>query len=258
MFWLSALLRPLLLPPLNLLLLMVAGFVLARWHPRSGRLVAGTAFVLLVLISTPFGANLLVQPLENMVTPLALSEPNQAQAIVVLAAGKLKKAPEYGGTDIPDYIALARLRYAARLQHQTGLPILVSGGNIPFAQQQDALALAMSRALREDFVTPVRWVESKSKTTEQNALFSADILREEKIDHILLVTDAMHMARANLAFTHAGLRVTEAPTMFFGNNVIEPQSFIPDAESLRRSAYASYEWMGLLWYRYWLTRSALT
>ena len=252
LFWLSALLRPLLLPPLNLLLMMAAGFLLCRRHPRSGSTLVGTAFVLLLLLCMPFGANLLVRPLENMATPLLTAEPGQAQAIVVLSAGKLHNAPEYGGADIPDYTTLARLRYAARLQHQSGLPILVSGGNAPFVKREDTLAQAMASALREDFRTPVQWIESRSKTTEENATFSADILRAEQIDHILLVTDAMHMARASMAFTQAGLHVTQAPTMFFSLRNITPQSFIPSAEGLRRADYATYEWIGLLWYRCWL------
>lgn len=256
MFWLSAFLRPLLLPPLNLLLLMAAGFLLVRAMPKAGRVIMVTSFVLLTLLSTSFGANLLVLPLEKMTSPLSANDRKQGQAIVVLAAGKLRNAPEYENTDIPDYVALARLRYAARLQHQTGLPILVTGGNVPFVTQEDSLAQAMAVALREDFLAPVRWIESQSKTTEQNARFSAAILEKEKIDHILLVTDAMHMPRASMAFRHTGLQVIEAPTMFFGHFSFEPHYFIPDAESLRRSAYAMYEWIGLLWYRYWLDRPA--
>jgi len=234
---------------MNLLLVTVAGFVLCRWHARSGRAVAATGIVLLVLLCMPAVANLLVQPLESQTAVLTPAARSQGQAIVVLAAGSEDHAAEYDGMDIPDYVALARLRYAARLQHQTGLPILVSGGNAPVDAPQRSKAQAMARALREDFATPVRWIEGQSANTEQNASYSAPLLRADGIERILLVTDAMHMPRAVMAFEHAGLHAIAAPTMFFGLERLTPLSLLPSAEGLRRSYYATYEWLGLLWYR---------
>ena len=55
------------------------------------------------------GAEFLVAPLERMTTPLSSPETSGAQAIVVLAAGRLQEAPEYGGRDIPDYIQLWKI-----------------------------------------------------------------------------------------------------------------------------------------------------
>ena len=234
---------------MNLLLVTVAGFVLCRWHARSGRAVAATGIVLLGLLCIPAVANLLVQPLESQTAVLTPAARSQGQAIVVLAAGSEDHAAEYDGMDIPDYVALARLRYAARLQHQTGLPILVSGGNAPAGAPQHSKAQAMARALREDFATPVRWIEGQSANTEQNASYSAPLLRADGIERILLVTDAMHMPRAVMAFEHAGLHAIAAPTMFFSLERLSPLSFLPSAEGLRRSYYATYEWLGLLWYR---------
>ena len=206
------------------------------------------ALVLMYFLCTEIGSNLLVRPLENMTAPLASSSDTRAQAIVVLAAGRLEHAAEYGGKDIPDYIALARLRYAAKLQHGTGLPILVSGGNVAADGAGTSKAAAMASALREDFVTPVRWIEGASENTAENARFSAGILRQEGVHRILLVTDAMHMPRAKMVFAQAGLDVVAAPTMFFAAQSMGPLDFLPSAEGLRRSYYAIYEWIGLFWY----------
>lgn len=206
------------------------------------------ALVVLFILCTEIGANLLVRPLENMTAPLASSSDTRAQAIVVLAAGRLGHAAEYGGKDIPDYIALGRLRYAAKLQHETGLPILVSGGNVAADGAGESKADAMASALREDFVTPVRWIEGASENTAENARFSASILRREGVRRILLVTDAMHMPRAKTVFAQTGLDVVAAPTLFFGDGSIGPFDFLPSAEGLRRSYYAIYEWIGLVWY----------
>jgi uncharacterized SAM-binding protein YcdF (DUF218 family) len=247
--------RDLILPPANLFLLIVIGLLIWRRWPRAGRIVAGTGFAALAFLSTNAGARFFVAPLERMTTPLRAPERAGAQAIVVLAAGRLQNAPEYGDRDIPDYIALARLRYAAHLQRITGLPLLVSGGNGSSgvdADPEDRIyekADAMADALRQDFGVPVKWIEPHSRDTGENAAFSAAILRPAGAKRILLVTDAMHMARAHAAFARAGLDVVDAPTMFFSYAKVPLAAWVPSAEGMRRSWYAVYELMGLVWYR---------
>ena len=244
----SGIARTLILPPFSLFLLIGAGWILHSWWPRVGRWVTGTALAVLFFLCTAIGAGLLVRPLESLTTPLASSMDTRAQAILVLAAGRLEQAAEYGGKDIPDYIALARLRYAAKLQHETGLPILASGGDALAHGDRTSKADAMASALREDFVTPVKWIEGSSRNTAENALFSAEILRQHGVSRMLLVTDAMHMPRARMAFAKTGLDVVAAPTMFLGAGSTHPLDFLPSAEGLRRSHYAIREWAGLFWY----------
>lgn len=244
---LNAVARNLILPPASLLLLTAIGLLLRRRWRHAGSIVAGAALALLVFLSSNAGAGFLVRPLEAMATPLRDPGNAGAQAIVVLAAGRLRAAPEYGERDIPDHIALARLRYAAHLQRRTGLPILVSGG----APRPGAtrLADAMAAALREDFGVPVRWVEGRSRNTAENAAFSAALLRVDEVERVLLVTDAMHMERARTVFQRTGLKVTDAPTMFFGEQARGLGAWVPSAEGMRRSWYASYELIGIAWYR---------
>ncbi len=249
--FLNAIPRGFILPPANLFLLILIGLAIWRRRPRAGRIVAGTGLALLALLSTNAVASLFVRPLEAMTAPLRDPGHAGAQAIVVLAAGRLQDAPEYEGQDIPDYVALARLRYAAHLQRRTGLPILVSGGVGAKAGEERAIPFgeAMAVALREDFGVPVRWVEARSRDTAENAAFSAAMLRKDGVRRILLVTDAMHMPRSRRVFEHAGLEVVDAPTMFFGDQARSVNAFVPSAEGMRRSWYALYELIGLGWYR---------
>ena len=107
----------------------------------------------------------------------------------------------------------------------------------------------MAVALREDFGVPVRWVEGRSRNTAENAAFSAALLRLDKVERVLLVTDAMHMERARTVFQRSGLQVTDAPTMFFGDQARGLGAWVPSAEGMRRSWYASYELIGIAWYR---------
>lgn len=247
--------RDLFLPPSSLFLVILIGLVLWRRWPRAGKIVAGIGLVALTLLSSSGGAEVFVAALEHQTRPLLAPEKAGAQAIVVLAAGTQADAPEYGGRDIPDYIALARLRYAAHLHRLTQLPILVSGGEgtIPVdpkaKERPTAKADDMADALREDFGVPVKWIEPRSRDTAQNASFSAALLKANGVTRILLVTDAMHMPRALAAFQRAGLDVVSAPTMFFSGRAQGPGAWIPSAEGTRRAWYAVYELLGLVWYR---------
>jgi len=236
-----------LLPPLDLVLVCCAGILLRRRFPRFGSGLSIGALMLLVVFSTRAGALLLVAPLENRTMPLADARAAGAGAIVVLGGGRLANAPEYGGADIPSYLELARLRYAARLQHETGLPVLVSGG-VPDGRGEPE-AESMARALRGSFDTPVKWLESRSDNTAQNARYSADTLRAAGVRRILLVTDAIHMPRALGIFKATGLEAVAAPTMLFSRDRLSVLDFLPDGEGLRRTHYALHEWLGLLWYR---------
>jgi uncharacterized SAM-binding protein YcdF (DUF218 family) len=111
------------------------------------------------------------------------------------------------------------------------------------------LADAMAAALHEDFGVPVKWLESRSRDTAEDAACSAEMLHKDGVRRILLVTDAMHMPRARLAFERAGFDVVSAPTMFFSDQVRSPGAWIPSAEGMRRSWYATYELLGIAWYR---------
>ncbi|RJG06644.1 YdcF family protein [Noviherbaspirillum cavernae] len=237
----------LLLPPVNLVLLCAAGLCLRPRWPRAGVAISAGALIVLLVLSTCAGALLFVSPLEQRTTPLASPRDAGAQAIVALGGGRMKSAPEYGGKDGPSHVALARLRYAATLHRETGLPVLVTGG-VPDASAESEAA-GMARSLRDDFGVPVQWLEERSSNTAENAAFSARILKGAGVKRILLVTDAMHMPRSKAIFEAAGLEVAAAPTVFFSRERLTPLDFIPTGEGLRRTHYAMHEWVGLVWYR---------
>jgi uncharacterized SAM-binding protein YcdF (DUF218 family) len=241
----TKLLSTLLLLPTNLILLCIAGLLLRRTYPRVGMAVSLASLLLLAVFSSKAGALLLVTPLEQRAPPMAAGAADGAQAIVILGGGRLGNAPEYDGDDTPNYWTLARLRYGAKIQRQTGLPILVSGGKPDGSTVTEAAVMANS--LRDDFATPVRWLEGASDDTRQNAKFSAEMLRLANVKEIILVTDAVHMQRARLLFAQTGLRVVAAPTVFFSRERLTLLSFLPSGEGMRRSGYALHEWLGLLW-----------
>lgn len=240
-------LAALLLPPMSLVLLGLFGVLLRRRHRQLGISVTVLSVLLLVGLSMPAGSRLLVKPLEDLYVPVPDPKGGGAQAVVVLGGGRDILSPEDADRDRPSSASLMRLRHGARLHRLTGLPLLVSGGK-PDGQGESE-AVVMARALEDDFRVKVRWVEDASDNTAQNARFAAVVLREAGVRRILLVTDAIHMRRAEQIFRRTGLEVVPAPTGFKKRGPVTIASFIPSAHALEDSHYALHEWIGIVWYR---------
>ncbi len=234
-----------LLPPLNLLLAALLGLFLARAHPRIGRMLLAGSLALLWLCSTPYFAEGALHLLEG--SPKAVDARVQpADAIVVLGGGTYFHAPEYGA-DTVSGAALARLRYAAKLQRETGKPVLVTGGK-PLGNSLSE-AQQMKAVLEQEFHIPVRWAEDASDNTLENARYSYQVLQKTGIKRIYLVTHAWHMPRSAMAFRAVGFEVVPAPTAFTTHYQTSLLSFIPQAGGLHDSKIFMHEMIGLLWYR---------
>lgn len=236
----------LLVPPGACLLLGAAGLLaLGLRRRRTGGILVASSLLLLWAASTPALARWLVGTLEGQAAAPASKPPG---AIVVLGGGSYHGAPEYGG-DTVGSLTLERVRYGARLARATGLPLLVTGGDPLGAGQSEASQ--MKAVLQLEFGVPVRWTEDRSRTTHENALATAALLRTRGVDSVRLVTHAWHMPRARLAFEAAGIAVHPAPTVFAVPPPRDAQAlqWLPDAEALRGSRVALHEWLGIAWYR---------
>ena len=237
---LHILLRTLFLPPASPLLIGMAGLVLWRRRPRLGKALCAVCIVTLWTLCTPILADALAHATENYpaLDPARLTASQaRAQAIVILGGGFRRDAPEVGG-DAPSTGTDLRLIEGAKVARAVRLPILVSGG----APE----AAAMRRFMEEDLQLPVRWVESASRNTHENAVFSAAILGKEGIRRIILVTSSPHMARAAAEFAAAGFEVTAAPAEMVTRDEPGALALAPNVTALGRSHAALYELAGRL------------
>jgi uncharacterized SAM-binding protein YcdF (DUF218 family) len=242
-FYFSNILGTLLVPPgVFLLMLLAAWLVPWRWLKRT---FLWATFIGLYLLSTAWCAGWLQKGLE-IASPLSLDALPQADAIVVLGAGRHVDMPEYG-SDTVNELALERLRYAAYLYKATGLPILVTGG-MPGGGCQSEGEL-MKDVLENDFGVPVAYTETGALTTWDNAANSVPILQKVGIKRIFLITHAVDLRRATWAFQQHGLDVIPAGTRFAHVSVDNPFIFMPSMRSLSESTWALHEWLGLLWYK---------
>lgn len=235
-----------LLPPFSLLLILALGIFLLYRRRKYAKPLILAAFGLLWLASTPYFAESGLHLLEARTA--ALEKPLQnANAIVILGGGTYFHAPEYAGQDTIGEAALVRLRYGAKLQRETGKPILVTGGK-PLGNSVSE-AQQMRASLEQDFQVPVRWIEDASDNTFENARYSFQTLQKAGIKKIYLVTHAWHMPRSADVFRRAGFEVVEAPTAFTTRYRTDLFAFLPNAGALGDSQIFAHEVIGLLWYR---------
>lgn len=240
----SYVLGQLALPPTSLVAAALVGVLLTlRWR-AAGLALATVSLLALLALSTSLIAQALIRTLEP--PPLAATQRDAAHAIVILAGGRVHDSPEWGG-DTVSVSTLRRLRYGAQLARETGLPVLLSGGNPDRARLPEARL--MQAVLEREFGVRARWIEDRSDTTAENARLSAAILVPLGLTRVLLVTDAYHMPRASRVFTVAGLTATAAPTGYIGRPAFRLPHLVPNAEALRVSNLALREWVAGLWYR---------
>jgi uncharacterized SAM-binding protein YcdF (DUF218 family) len=244
----TRLIESLILPPGGLLFLSLLGLLL--WRHAFGRRLLALSLILLLLLSLPVTSELLYRTLETepVITPERIAA-DKPQAIVVLGGGRDLDAPEYAGDTISPR-TLGRLRYAAKLARETGLPVIPSGGN-PGAIGV-AEALIARDLLTGEFGVPVMTIERRSNTTWENARYTAQLMKQQGIERIILVTDAGHMNRSLYAFERNGITPIPAPTHYLSvtrRTVSLAERYLPSGSALKESSDALHELLGLLWYR---------
>jgi len=140
------------------------------------------------------------------------------------------------------------MRYAAQLAKASGLPVLTSGGlhyGTPPSEAQ-----LMADRLEADFAVKVSWKEEASRTTWENAEFSAKVLQPLGIKRVVVVTQAWHMQRSRWSFERAGFEVVPAPVGFLGRDHARPfAGLLPETRAMWQSGQLLNEAAGLVGYR---------
>lgn len=234
--WIKILVKWLVLPPMGPLLLALAGLAIVRRKPRQGRRLLAVGVLSLTLLSIPAVGALLVRCLDQS-PPLDTSNVSGAQAIVILGGGVRLHAPEYGGVTLSS-ITLERVRYGARLARATDLPILVAGGAVRGAPPE---ALLMRNALVKELAVPVRWMETRSRDTHENAVNSAEMLKADGVQRVILVGHSFDFPRTRAEFDAVGIETIAAPIGMPPPVPTALGDYLPSVTGLRLSYYASYE-----------------
>lgn len=247
-------LAALLLPPVPLLVLILAG---ARLMFRR-RLLAWLMIFVGVLgiwlscttaVSQGLSQALLHPP--GALIEREISELKRAPrtAIVVLGGGRRLLAPEYGVSSLHER-GIERLRYGIWLSKETALPVLFSGGIGHGADPGPSEAEIAARVAEREFGRPLKWTESQSRDTRENAFKSVALLQAQDIEQIVLVTHGYHMPRALDHFQQATegkkMRLVAAPMGLSPGGRLRISDWLPSARGFDHTRLALHEWIGRL------------
>lgn len=234
----------LLLPPFNLSFLCLIGLFLSSRGCQMGSAVIWFSITANIAIGLPLWSYLLGDN-ENFAYQTPSFE--GADAIVILGGGRRLYAPEYPLGETVSLGTLERLRYGAKIAGETGLPVLVSGGKPSngLTSGQYSEATLMAGVLEDEFSVPVKWLETESEDTLQNARYTAAILQSEGVSQIILVTHVHHMERAKMAFESEELTVTAAATGWPVPKVeaLSAAHFVPSFAGYMKTRHLLYRWL---------------
>ena len=233
-----------LLSPLGTaLVLTLIGLLLQPRARRAGTALLVVAVGWLALWSVPAVSEALQEQVERPYPPVAAASLPQADAIVVLGGAM---APPARGRIYPDLGSAAdRVWHAARVYRAGKAPLLLASGGSDPAIAAVPEARSMAALLVELGVPPAAILqEDRSRTTGENARFSAPLLRARQVKTILLVTSALHMARAVAEFERAGFQVIPAATDHAQVQYTGVQLWLPDTDALHDSARTMKEIVG--------------
>ncbi|MCI1858853.1 MAG: YdcF family protein [Sporolactobacillus sp.] len=215
--------------------------VLRKQNRRLSRLFAGMA-LLLYLAFIPLTGELLVRPLEQHdQPPTHLS----GDVLVMLGAGATSDTPDIDGKGQLSGFAANRLLTIVRLQRQTGLPVILSGGKV-YSDSGVEARIARRQLIALGVPAKKLIVEDGSITTRTNALNTKKILRHYHYRRPILVTSAFHMPRAVRNFSKIGIHVQPYPTDYLVDRqqAVYPAKFVPTDGSVLFIAIKEY--VGLL------------
>lgn len=236
---------------LSLSLCLLGLLLLALGRRRWGMGTILVAVAWLWLWSMPIVADALTLSLEGPLVQRPVTELPTADAVVVLGGGIVPGPPGWPYPDLGP--AADRVWHAARLYHAgKARRLILSGGNLPWQGEQQPETVAMRQFLTDLGVPEAALVvEGRSRNTRENALYSAELMRELGIERVLLVTSASHMPRALGTFRAVGIDAIPAPTDF--GVIPQPahlMRWLPNADALHDSTLALKEYLGWWVYRW--------
>lgn len=220
--------------PTLLLLGIALGIWLSGKRVKVGRLVAVCSTGILWILATPAFSIWLSQSVLTQYQPASIEtlQAQGVQAIIVLGGGVDTGQPD--GIQQLNPSALDRLRHGIELSRKTGIPILVTGGKGWGAlAESDSEATVSKRVAQEAFHYQIKWTESNSRDTRENARNSKELLSKQGLNKIALVTHSWHMPRSMMEFQKEGFEVTAAPMGFVGGKNFKLMSLFPSINALQ-------------------------
>lgn len=239
--------------PSNLLpLLSLFGVVLVMvgWGRRLGLALAALGPALLLASGLSPLSNWLAMPLEERF-PAYRDDGSPVHGVIVLggaangddSAARGQLVVNEAGERILALIELAKRYPEAKL--------VFSGGGSTFLENESPESEAVARFGAAIGIPRERLIiETKSRTTAENASETKALVTPRLGERWLLVTSAWHMPRSVGSFRAVGFEVTPYPVDYRTRGAEDARrGFLYASEGLRRLDLMSKEWVGLVAYR---------
>ncbi len=240
-----------LLSPLPIIIVLFAAglIMLLMKRYKGGVALTAVTFILTIFFSFPFFAKMLAEPVEEEYKPYP-SLYSQARSRVNNSGRPLKWIVVLGGGIVNDEdlpltsklsgATLARVVEGIRLRNVfPSSKLLLSGGSTDGDVREADLMKKLAVSLGVD--KSDLFLETKSKYTLQQAAETKKIVRG---DNFILVTSAMHAARAEAVFREVGLKPIVLPSDYNVKESIDgsfAESILPSGKQLTLSSERFYE-----------------
>jgi len=250
-FVLSKTVALLFLPSNFLFAIGLIGLVLlaTRWR-RAGQRLMVASFVLLALAGFLPVGNILIHALESRFPPWDPSRGAPDGIVVLGGAISPNLSRAYGVTQLNGNAE--RVTVIPKLAREyPNARIVFSGGDGSLLANEGREAdyfypLIETFGVPRDRVT----LESRSRNTYENAVFTKELVKPKPGEHWLLVTSAEHMPRAIGCFRRAGFPVEAYPVDWHRPPHVSLLPTAKFAAGLNALDHAVHEWTGLV--AYWL------
>jgi uncharacterized SAM-binding protein YcdF (DUF218 family) len=240
------------LPSNFILFLGIAGLVLSvTGRVRAGRAIMALAIVLFGVFGLSPAGNILMETLEDRFPPWEASRGAPYGIIILGGAADPDLIASRGRPDVNEageriivIAELARTFPQARIVYSSGDARLLPGGS---SEAEAVLPILLSFGIPRERIA----LETRSRTTAENAQYSRDLVAPKPGERWLLVTSGYHMPRAMGVFRKAGFGVEAYPVDYRTAGTRDWLTpFNETASGLRRTDAAVREWIGL--FGYWL------
>ena len=261
-----------LLPPGITCILVLFGLIFSMSWRRLGHTLIGIGLFLLYLGSIPFTTAILARAIEPAeVLTVDVAKEIDADAIIVIGGKRNLTANEFGSVDpqdnsLTDTVSLDnntinRLRYTAQLikainvkEENNNIEIILSGGQLH--PKGPSRAQLMAAALKNDFnIQQEPYLESRSLTPYESAMFSLDLVANREINKVILIGDAWELPRITDAFRHTfssnkKIEVIPAPVNFRDSKHLSLELWLPQGKAIELNNKAMGEIISRVVYRY--------
>lgn len=230
--------------------LLALGWLLMSRRPVAAWRCVGLGLLALLLLGWSAPPDRLMHWLETWHAPASRDGLAAYAGVVVLGGSFERAALQRGRAQVQLNERAERLTEAVALaQAHPGLAVVFTGGCVDLGDGCVAEAELAHRFFTHMGMAPGRVLyEAVSRTTHENAVFTAQLPGVDKARPWLLLTSAWHMPRAIATFGKAGWNVTPYPVDFRTGRQT-PWTQYSLAQGVRKWQLVLHELAGLLAYR---------